>query len=244
MPGTSTWSSNGVDPQPPSAGRRPDPDVVCFVGIFSWAPNIDGAEWLVREVLPLLPARMRIELVGRKPHRRVQDLAGPRVTVTGEVPDTLAVRRSGQRRAGAAAGARWHTPQDPRGAAGRASRRGDAGRGRRPRGPRGQRAGARGRPGVVRGAAWSSSSDDPRSGASSGRAGRSASSSATRGRPAARRLLDLYDGTAPGPAPEPPRSCATSRCPRSARRRRSPEGARGRSPDASRHASRSRRSPG
>ena len=89
MPGTVDVIANGVDPSRRPLAVEPDPDVVCFVGIFSWAPNIDGAEWLVREVLPLLPPRMRIELVGRKPHRRVQNLAGPRVTVTGEVPDTL-----------------------------------------------------------------------------------------------------------------------------------------------------------
>ena len=71
-----------------STTSTPDPDLACFVGIFSWAPNIDGAVWLVEQVLPLLPDRLRLELVGRNPHRRVQALAGPRVTVTGEVPDT------------------------------------------------------------------------------------------------------------------------------------------------------------
>ena len=88
MPGPVEVVVNGVDPARVPLDVTPDPDVVCFVGIFSWAPNIDGAVWLVEQVLPHLPPRMRIELVGRNPHRRVQALAGPRVTVTGEVPDT------------------------------------------------------------------------------------------------------------------------------------------------------------
>ena len=66
----------------------PDPDLLCFVGIFSWVPNVDGAVWFVEKVLPLLPARFRVQLVGRNPHRRVLALAGPRVEVTGEVADT------------------------------------------------------------------------------------------------------------------------------------------------------------
>ena len=89
MPGDVEVVVNGVDPsRRPLDDVRPDPDLACFVGIFSWAPNIDGAVWLVEHVLPLLPDRLRLELVGRNPHRRVQALAGPRVAVTGEVPDT------------------------------------------------------------------------------------------------------------------------------------------------------------
>ena len=88
MPGNVHVIANGVDPSRQPLDVEPDPDVVVFVGIFSWGPNIDGAEWLVREVLPLLPDAMRVQLVGRNPAKRVQALAGPRVEVTGEVPDT------------------------------------------------------------------------------------------------------------------------------------------------------------
>jgi glycosyltransferase involved in cell wall biosynthesis len=88
MPGDVEVVVNGVDPARLPLDVAPDPNLACFVGIFSWAPNIDGAEWLVQRVVPLLPEPMRVALVGRNPHRRVQALAGPRVTVTGEVPDT------------------------------------------------------------------------------------------------------------------------------------------------------------
>lgn len=89
MPGNVHVVVNGVDVDRAPLAIEPDPDQLCFVGTFGWVPNIDGAEWLVREVLPLLPEHLRIQLVGRNPHRRVLALAGPRVDVTGEVPDTF-----------------------------------------------------------------------------------------------------------------------------------------------------------
>ncbi len=79
---------NGCYPSREPLGGPVENDVACFVGLFSWLPNIEGAEWLVREVLPHLPERVRIQLVGRRPDRRVKALEGPRVEVTGEVPDT------------------------------------------------------------------------------------------------------------------------------------------------------------
>lgn len=79
---------NGVFPAKTPLEAPPDPDLITFVGLFSWLPNIDGAEWLVREVLPLLAPHVRVRLVGRDPHARVTALAGPRVEVTGEVPET------------------------------------------------------------------------------------------------------------------------------------------------------------
>ena len=88
MPGNVEVVVNGVDPSRQPLGVTPDPDLICFVGIFSWVPNVDGAVWFVEKVLPLLPARFRVQLVGRNPHRRVLALAGPRVEVTGEVADT------------------------------------------------------------------------------------------------------------------------------------------------------------
>jgi glycosyltransferase involved in cell wall biosynthesis len=88
MPGTVHVVPNGVDPSRQPLDVEPDPDLVCFVGVMSWVPNVDGAEWLVHRVLPLLPPRMRVQIVGRNPDRRVQSLAGLRVEVTGEVDDT------------------------------------------------------------------------------------------------------------------------------------------------------------
>jgi polysaccharide biosynthesis protein PslH len=74
------------DPAPPhSAG-------LVFIGSMDWMPNIDGIQWFVREVLPLL-RRSRpgcsLAIVGRMPPRPVLALAqgDPLIRVTGTVPD-------------------------------------------------------------------------------------------------------------------------------------------------------------
>jgi glycosyltransferase involved in cell wall biosynthesis len=64
---------------------------VAFVGLMSWRPNVDGAEWLVSEVLPKLPPDVSVDLVGRDPAPRVRALASARVRVLGEVPDVPSV---------------------------------------------------------------------------------------------------------------------------------------------------------
>jgi glycosyltransferase involved in cell wall biosynthesis len=74
---------------PPAA--TPTADLV-FVGSMDWAPNIEGAKWFAREVLPLIRKRKpecSVSFAGRKPARAVQDLAAAdrSLTVTGTVPD-------------------------------------------------------------------------------------------------------------------------------------------------------------
>jgi glycosyltransferase involved in cell wall biosynthesis len=86
VPGvTAAVVPNGVDagplPSPPSA----DP-VLAFLGSYDAEANVDAAERLVREVLPLVPGA-RALLVGRDPSARVLALAGAQVEVTGTVPD-------------------------------------------------------------------------------------------------------------------------------------------------------------
>ncbi len=85
---------NGVDvsyftrpPTMPPAG----PEAV-FTGVFSYAPNAAGAEWLVDRVWPLVKARRadaRLTLVGAAPPARLRRLADrfSTVTVTGRVDD-------------------------------------------------------------------------------------------------------------------------------------------------------------
>ncbi len=84
---------NGVDthalrPLPPPAG----PPAVLFVGSMFYRPCVDGAVWLVREILPLLrrtlPA-LEVWLVGKGPTAEVRALAGAGVHVVGEVDDLV-----------------------------------------------------------------------------------------------------------------------------------------------------------
>jgi glycosyltransferase involved in cell wall biosynthesis len=63
-----------------------------FVGAMDWLPNVDGAQFFVREVLPLIRAKRpacSLVLAGRSPSSEVQALAAgdPLITVTGTVAD-------------------------------------------------------------------------------------------------------------------------------------------------------------
>jgi glycosyltransferase involved in cell wall biosynthesis len=79
---------NGVDagPAPRTKGVDAAGPVLAFLGSYDAEANVDAAERLVREVLPLVPGG-RVLLIGRDPSPRVLALAGPTVEVTGTVPD-------------------------------------------------------------------------------------------------------------------------------------------------------------
>ena len=84
---------NGVDlaalrPSSPPA----DEPVVVFCGVMNYAPNVEGAVWLSREVWPLVRASRpdaRLEIVGAHPTSAVQALDNPSagIHVRGSVPD-------------------------------------------------------------------------------------------------------------------------------------------------------------
>ena len=70
----------------------PDADeaTVAFVATMGWAPNVDAAVWLGREIWPLVRAAVpgaQLLLVGREPAPAVRSLEGENVHVTGTVPD-------------------------------------------------------------------------------------------------------------------------------------------------------------
>jgi glycosyltransferase involved in cell wall biosynthesis len=67
-----------------------DEQIVVFVGLLGWGPNIDAAVWLAQEVWPAVRNRVpraKLLLVGRDPARRVLDLRNDTIEVTGSVPD-------------------------------------------------------------------------------------------------------------------------------------------------------------
>jgi len=83
-----------VDPTAP-VGRMAvgSPPTLLFQGLLTYPANVDACRWLVRDVGPLLRARIRdiqIRLVGDH-HADLDDLNDrPSVTVTGRVPDMSA----------------------------------------------------------------------------------------------------------------------------------------------------------
>lgn len=71
---------------PPQARTGQD---VLFVGLMDHPPNVQAAELLARQVMPLVWSAQpdaRLVLCGGNPARAVRALAGPRVRVTGAVP--------------------------------------------------------------------------------------------------------------------------------------------------------------
>lgn len=79
---------NGVDfEQYRYDGQEKIYDLI-FAGNMSYAPNVDAAEFIVKQILPnLLPQfpNLRLVLCGANPAPRVRALQGPHVTVTGWV---------------------------------------------------------------------------------------------------------------------------------------------------------------
>lgn len=68
-----------------------DPDLVIFVGSMDWLPNVDGVEFLVREIWPKVRSERphaRLQIVGRHPTPAVRRLNGfEGIEVTGAVRD-------------------------------------------------------------------------------------------------------------------------------------------------------------
>ena len=63
---------------------------IAFVGTFTHAPNVDAAQWLARDVMPLLRARStgaRLHVYGDDPHGALAGLVRDDVYVHGWVPD-------------------------------------------------------------------------------------------------------------------------------------------------------------
>jgi sugar transferase (PEP-CTERM/EpsH1 system associated) len=82
--------ANGVDTERfRPTGRAPAGGLI-FVGHMGVFHNVDAAEWLVNEILPLIRQEypgVRLDLVGAEPSAAVQALAGPGVHVVGHTPD-------------------------------------------------------------------------------------------------------------------------------------------------------------
>jgi len=70
-----------------------DYDLV-FVGNMGYLPNVEAAEYIVHEILPLLPAGIKLLISGARPHKRIKSLASSHVVVSGWVED---IRKSYKR---------------------------------------------------------------------------------------------------------------------------------------------------
>ena len=82
---------NGFDPAYfAPRGEARERDRVLFLGSLSYAPNVDGLAWFVREIWPQVRAARpaaKLEVVGREPHPNVLALAAPDIEIVGAVDD-------------------------------------------------------------------------------------------------------------------------------------------------------------
>lgn len=64
---------------------------IVFTGNMAYAPNVDAACWLVKEIMPLVweqqPHGINVLIAGADPKPAVRALASVRVTVSGRLPD-------------------------------------------------------------------------------------------------------------------------------------------------------------
>lgn len=66
--------------------------LVLFVGAMDWEPNVDAVKYFCAEIWPWIQAKVpgaRFRIVGRNPDRRVKELAGESVEVTGRVASVV-----------------------------------------------------------------------------------------------------------------------------------------------------------
>jgi glycosyltransferase involved in cell wall biosynthesis len=76
--------------QPRPTDPRPDGRTVVFFGLLSYAPNVDGIIYFVQKIWPRIAEanpKARLKIIGGKPPMSLQQLAGPRIQLTGFVPD-------------------------------------------------------------------------------------------------------------------------------------------------------------
>ncbi len=81
---------NGVDTDFFRPDSRDKEFEVLFTGNMAYPPNVDGAEFLVRDIMPIVWRQIpdaRVAIAGAYPAARVRALAGKNVTVTGWVDD-------------------------------------------------------------------------------------------------------------------------------------------------------------
>jgi glycosyltransferase involved in cell wall biosynthesis len=68
----------------------PDGVTLVYFGLMSTVPNIDGIKWFISEIWPRVSAArpdVRLQVLGKGAPKEVLDLAGPKIEMTGLVPD-------------------------------------------------------------------------------------------------------------------------------------------------------------
>lgn len=80
----------GIPTEKYSAKDKKGPLSIGFIGSLDWMPNIEGLQWFISKVWPLVLGHypeVKLHIAGRNPNKSILDMTSQSVIVHGEVPD-------------------------------------------------------------------------------------------------------------------------------------------------------------
>lgn len=78
---------NGIDTDFFKSTSRQKKKDILFTGNMSYLPNVESAQYLVKQILPKLDPSLEVQICGKSPNFKVKALASKNVEVTGWVED-------------------------------------------------------------------------------------------------------------------------------------------------------------
>ncbi len=81
---------NGIDSEFFKSEQRAKKVDILFTGNMGYLPNVESAQYLVKNILPLLDSKTTVQICGKSPSNKVRSLAAPKVEITGWVDDIRA----------------------------------------------------------------------------------------------------------------------------------------------------------
>jgi sugar transferase (PEP-CTERM/EpsH1 system associated) len=78
---------NGIDTEFFKSDNRSKKTDILFTGNMGYLPNVESAQYLVKNILPILNSNIAVQICGKSPSYKVRSLAASNVEVTGWVDD-------------------------------------------------------------------------------------------------------------------------------------------------------------
>lgn len=78
---------NGIDTEFFKSDNRSKKTDILFTGNMGYLPNVESAQYLVKNILPILNSDIAVQICGKSPSYKVRSLAASNVEVTGWVDD-------------------------------------------------------------------------------------------------------------------------------------------------------------
>ncbi len=78
---------NGIDSEFFKSEQRAKKVDILFTGNMGYLPNVESAQYLVKNILPVLDSKSTVQICGKSPSNKVRSLAAQNVEITGWVDD-------------------------------------------------------------------------------------------------------------------------------------------------------------